>query len=131
MQVEIRKLNSRIRDLEDNEDYLNQYNSMLSEKLEDFKAKLYEYELKEFSGMKEVESNSELQLFEDNVEVLKDIIHKGAMKMATVQQEYNKIEAYNQQLLGERSVLAKRAAVGFAELTPRPNYKQIFADHGM
>ena len=25
--------------------------------------------------------------------------------------------------------MAKRAAVGFAELTPRPNYKKIFKDH--
>jgi hypothetical protein len=34
-------------------------------------------------------------------------------------------------LLGERSVLAKRAAVGFAELTPRPNYKKIFTQYGL
>jgi len=53
-------------------------------------------------------------MFENNVEVLKDIIHKGALRMAAVREEYSKIEGYNQQLLGERSVLAKRAAVGFA-----------------
>jgi len=46
--------------------------------------------------------------------VLKDLIHKGALRMASMREEYNKIENYNQELLGERSVLAKRAAVGFA-----------------
>jgi hypothetical protein len=63
--------------------------------------------------------------------VLKDLIHKGALRMAAMREEYNKIDAYNQELLGERSVLAKRAAVGFAELTPRPNYKKIFKDHDL
>lgn len=61
--------------------------------------------------------------------VLKDLIHKGALRMASMREEYNKIESYNHELIGERSVLAKRAAVGFAELTPRPNYKQIFRDN--
>lgn len=28
-------------------------------------------------------------------------------------------------------MLAKRAAVGFAELTPRPNYKKIFTQYGL
>lgn len=51
--------------------------------------------------------------------------------MASMREEYNKIEAYNQELLGERSVLAKRAAVGFAELTPRPDYKKIFTQFGL
>lgn len=51
--------------------------------------------------------------------------------MASMREEYNKIEAYNQELLGERSVLAKRAAVGFAELTPRPNYRKIFSQFGL
>ena len=46
-----------------------------------------------------------------------------------MREQYNKVDTYNQELLGERSVLAKRAAVGFAELTPRPNYKQIFKDN--
>ena len=76
-----------------------------------------------------MEGNSELKQFEQNVEVLKDLIHKGALRMASMREEYNKVEAYNQQLLGERSVLAKRAAVGFAELTPRPNYRAIFKNN--
>ena len=65
------------------------------------------------------------------MEVLKDLIHKGALRLASMREEYNKIEAYNQELLGERSVLAKRAAVGFAELTPRPNYRKIFSQFGL
>lgn len=28
-------------------------------------------------------------------------------------------------------MLAKRAAVGFGELTPRPNMRKIFTDHGL
>ncbi len=51
--------------------------------------------------------------------------------MATMKEEYDKLEAYNNQLIGEKSVLAKRAAIGFAELTPRPNYKQIFQDNNI
>lgn len=70
--------------------------------------------MQQFSGMKEVEKNSELKEFERNVELLKDLIHKGALRMASMREEYKKVEAYNQELLGERSVLAKRAAVGFA-----------------
>jgi hypothetical protein len=61
--------------------------------------------------------------------VLKDLIHKGALRMSSMREEYNKLQAYNHQLIGERSVLAKRAAVGFASLTPRPNYQQIFKDN--
>ena len=81
--------------------------------------------------MNEVEKNSDLKEFESNVELLKDLIHKGALRMASMREEYNKIDVYNQELLGERSVLAKRAAVGFAELTPRPNYKKIFNQYGL
>jgi hypothetical protein len=31
-------------------------------------------------------------------------------------------------VVDERSILARRAAVGFAELTPRPNLRQILKD---
>lgn len=34
--------------------------------------------------------------------------------MKTVKEEQNKLQKYNDQLLSERSVLAKRAAVGFS-----------------
>lgn len=93
--------------------------------------KLYEFEIEQFSGLGEIEKNSELKDFENNVDLLKDLIHKGALRMAAMRNEYDKIETYNQELLGERSVLAKRAAVGFAELTPRPNYKKICGDNGL
>lgn len=128
---EVRRAKAHIKELENSEEYLQQYSNMLSEKVEELRAKLYEFELQEFAGLKEVEKNSELKEFERNVEVLKDLIHKGALRMASIRQEYNKIEAYNHQLLGERSVLAKRAAVGFAELTPRPNYRKIFEEQGL
>lgn len=104
---------------------------MLTERVEELRVKIYDYEIVQFAGLQEVEKNSDLKEFESNVQLLKDLIHKGALRMATMREEYNKIDAYNQQLLGERSVLAKRAAVGFAELTPRPNYSKIFSQFGL
>lgn len=43
-----------------------------------------------------------------------------------MKEEFEKLKYQNQQLINERSILAKRAAVGFGELTPRPNIKAIF-----
>lgn len=73
---------------------------MLSERVEELRVKIYDYEIVQFAGLKEVEKNSDLKEFESNVELLKDLIHKGALRMATMREEYNKIDAYNQQLLG-------------------------------
>jgi hypothetical protein len=38
----------------------------------------------QFSNLKEIEKNSELKQFEDNVWVLKDLIQKGALRMASM-----------------------------------------------
>ncbi|CAM6005147.1 unnamed protein product [Sphagnum balticum] len=50
--------------------------------------------------------------------------------MDGMRDEYLKLQDYNDQLLNERSVLAKRAAVGFGALTPRPNFPKLFSAHG-
>ena len=91
LERELRQANVHIRELENSEDYLNQYTNMLNEKVEELRGKLYEFEIEQFSGLKEVEKNSDLKQFEQNVEVLKDLIHKGALSMATMRQEYNKV----------------------------------------
>ena len=41
------------------------------------------------------------------------------------------MKAYNEKLINERSKIAKRAAVGFGELTPRPNIKNIFDENNL
>jgi hypothetical protein len=41
------------------------------------------------------------------------------------------LRLHNENLINERSELAKRAAVGFRELTPRPNFKVIFSEEGL
>ncbi len=73
---------------------------MLNERVEELRMKVYDYELIQFSNMSYIEQNSDLKDFENNVELLKDLIHKGALRMASMREEYNKIDAYNQELLG-------------------------------
>lgn len=48
-----------------------------------------------------------------------------------MKEQFEKVKAHNEQLINERSVLAKRAAVGFGQLTPRPNIKQIFGENNL
>jgi hypothetical protein len=59
---------------------------MLSERVEELRVKIYDYEIVQFSNLKEIEKNSDLKEFENNVEVLKDLIHKGALRMATMRE---------------------------------------------
>jgi hypothetical protein len=63
------------------------------------------------------------------VAVLKDMLQKSTLRMEGMKEEYIKLQNYNENLIDERSNLAKRAAVGFGSLTPRPNYSKIFASH--
>lgn len=48
-----------------------------------------------------------------------------------MKEEFEKVKDQNQQLINQRSILAKRAAVGFGELTPRPNIKSIFNQNNL
>lgn len=41
LEKDLRQANARIRELENSEEYLNQYSNMLSEKVEELRAKLY------------------------------------------------------------------------------------------
>lgn len=59
---------------------------MLSERVEELRVKIYDYEIVQFSNLKEIEKNSDLKEFENNVDVLKDLIHKGALRMATMRE---------------------------------------------
>jgi hypothetical protein len=56
-------------------------NNMIADKLEESKAKIYELEIAQFSGMKNVESNSELTDFEKHVESLKAMLDKSLIRM--------------------------------------------------
>ena len=42
--------------------------------------------MEQFSSLKDVEKNSQLKMFEENVQVLKDLIHKGALRMASMRE---------------------------------------------
>lgn len=41
------------------------------------------------------------------------MLEKSQLKMEGMKEEYDQVKAYNDQLLNERSILAKRAAVGY------------------
>ena len=70
-------------------------NMLLSEQIETLKDKIYEFELEELSGMKEVEKNSELKEFEDNVSNLRAMMDKSKLKMEGMREEFEKMKVYN------------------------------------
>lgn len=45
LEKDVRQASSHIRELENSEEYLSQYSNMLSEKVEELRAKLYEFEI--------------------------------------------------------------------------------------
>ena len=49
--------------------------------------------------MKEVEKNSELKEFEDNVSNLRSMLDKSKLKMEGMKEEYDKVKAYNEELI--------------------------------
>lgn len=59
----MRRARSHIKELENNVEYLSQYNNMLSERVEELRAKIYDYEIVQFSSLNEIEKNSELKEF--------------------------------------------------------------------
>jgi hypothetical protein len=63
--------------------------------------------------------------------MLKEMLDRSIIRMGGMKEEYDKLKAVNDNLAEERDKLARRAAVGFSELTPRPNLKKIFETHNM
>ena len=59
------------------------------------------------------------------------MLDKSKLKMEGMKEEFDKVKAHNEELINERSLLAKRAAVGFGELTPRPNIRNIFGQKNL
>lgn len=101
-------------------------NALLSDKIDDLTGKLYEIEIQKLSGIEKIEKNSELAEFETNVITLKSMLDKSVVRMLGMKEEFDRLKSQNERLVSERSELAKRAAVGFSELTPRPNIRKIF-----
>jgi len=62
---------------------------------------------------------------------LKAMLDKSLIRMVGMKEEFDKLRQQNENLVSERSELAKRAAVGFSELTPRPDLKKIFFEEGL
>ena len=56
---------------------------------------------------------------------------KSKLKMEGMKEQFEKLKLYNEELVNQRSKLAKRAAVGFGELTPRPQMKNIFLENNL
>ena len=52
-QTQIDKQEGKIRELEDNAEYLQQCNNMLVERVDDLRNKLYDFEVQQFSGIAE------------------------------------------------------------------------------
>jgi len=88
-------------------------------------------ELAKFTNTDAAEKNSELIDFENHVGTLKAMLDKSLIRMVGMKEEFDKLRQHNESLIGERSELAKRAAVGFSELTPRPDLKKIFTEEGL
>jgi hypothetical protein len=65
--------------------------------------------------------------FENHVDSLKGMLDKSLIRMVGMKEEFDKLRSQNENLINERSDLARRAAVGFSELTPRPDLKTIFS----
>ncbi len=62
---------------------------------------------------------------------LKEMLDKSIIRLVAMKDEYEKVKRLNFDLVSERSELAKRAAVSFSELTPRPRYRQLFQEEGL
>jgi hypothetical protein len=84
--MEIKKGKAHIKELENSIEYLSQYNNMLNERVEELRIKIYDFEIVQFSNLKEIEKNSDLKDFENNVDLLKDLIQKGALRMASMRE---------------------------------------------
>lgn len=87
---------------------------LLQEQIEKLKDTIHELEMEELAGISQTSEHSHLKTFEKNSVLLKEMLDKSKMKMLGMKEQFDKLKAYNEQLISERSVLAKRAAVGFS-----------------
>lgn len=146
MQIEINKLDNENVELRANlevqnmkvfsmENELNEYktkceylqinNIAYEEKIENLQVdkekslKEYEAKLNSFKGFKEQASD------------LKNTLDKMLIKISAMKNYFLKIQKEKSDLLEERHDLVLRAAAGFENLTPRPNYSQLFSEKNL
>lgn len=74
---------------------------------------------------------SNFKLFKIQAADLKNTLDKILLKMSTIKQYFLKSQQERSELLQERQDLVIRAAVGFDNLTPRPNYTQLCIDKNL
>ena len=63
-----------------------------------------------------------------NTQGFKDILDKLIIKLINIKTEMNQIKKENQNLLFDKERLSMRAAVGFENLTPRPDYNVMLKE---
>ncbi len=80
-----------------------------------------------------VENNLEIarhnvQMMQNRIKGLKDMMDKVIVRLVDVKREILKLKEQNQDLEAENNKLHIRAARGFEDLTPRPDYKKLEED---
>jgi chromosome segregation ATPase len=60
-----------------------------------------------------------------------NLLENTLIKLKALKTQHFKLQKFNEKLVSERQSLALRAAVGFEELTPRPNIDDILANNGL
>lgn len=83
---------------------------------------------------KTVEMNAFMKHFKSTESKLagyKDMFDKGLYKMILLRNESRQLNDKLNDLHSENTRLARRAAVSYDELTPRPRHRELFAKHGL
>ena len=106
-------------------DYLQINNTQLEEKVDNLTA-----EKEKIIRDYENRINS-FKVFKQQASDLKNTLDKMLIKMSTIKSHFLKSQSEKAQLLQERQDLVIRAAAGFENLTPRPNYQQLCTDKNL
>jgi len=73
-------------------------------------------------------SHDNYQVVQGRIKSLKDIMDQVIVRLTLIKRDIEKLRVQNEDLTEENRKLHIRAAGGFEELTPRPNYKKIMED---
>jgi len=68
------------------------------------------------------------QVVQGRIKSLKDIMDQVIVRLTLIKRDIEKLRAQNEDLTEENRKLHVRAAGGFEDLTPRPNYKKIMEE---
>jgi hypothetical protein len=77
------------------------------------------------------ESRKKIREMMEKMINFKDMLDKIIIKISDIRQEVFELRSHNDGLLLENERLGLRAAVGFENLTPRPNFRVLAKDYGI